>query len=236
MIVRTVATAASRRQTWPSGDPVTVGDTGGDADVATPAAVRRVPAGLVLPAVVLGLGVPRMLLTGGYAGVHGAAAWTLLAVVAGSLTALALLTPVVPWLARRAGEAARVRQALHARTDPGTGLRTRLDVHARRVLRLHWVGRAVPVVPAVLLLQGRWDRPGTALPAAVVLVAGYAALALWHRRQTVAAAAWVADRPGPLRAVPPPPWWEPWLGGRRVLALAVGYVLAVVAVTLPTGA
>ena len=189
----------------------------------------------MLPAVVLGLGVPRMLLTGGYAGLHGTAAWALLAAVAGSATAVALLAPVVPALARRSAEVARMRSALHARVDPGPDLRARVDVYARRVLRLHWVGRVMPVLPAVLLLQGRWDRPATALPAAVALIAGYAALALWHQRQTIAAARWVADRPGPLRAVPAPPWWEPWLDGRRLLGLVGGYVLLVVVVTLLAG-
>ena len=232
MIVRTVATPIHRRPRWPSGDPVTVRDTG----VPAPAPIRRCPpAGLALPAVVLGLGVPRMLLTGGYAGLHGAGAWALLASVAGTLTAVALLVPVVPALTRRAADEARMRRALLAHVDPGPGLRTRLDVRARRVLRLHWAGRVMPVVPAALLLQARWDRPATALPAAVVLVAGYTALALWHRRQILAAAAWVTDRPGPLRAVPPPPWWEPWLGGRRVLALAAVYVVAVAVVTVLAG-
>ncbi len=234
MIVRIEASPRHRRPTWPSGDLVTVGHEN-PAEVA-PAPVRHgARSGLVLPAVVLGLGVPRMLLTGTYAGLHGTAAWALLAVVAGTLTAVALLTPVVPALARRAADLAAMRSALHAHTDPGPGLRTRLDVHARRVLRLHWAGRVMPVLPAVLLLQGRWDRPETSLPAAAVLVAGYVALALWHRRQTLAAAAWVVDRPGPLRAVPPAPWWEPWLGGRRALAVAGAYTLAVVVVSLLAG-
>ncbi len=232
MIVRTAPSPVLRRPTWPSGDPVTVRH----GSVTVRPAASRAPAtwtaGLLLPAVVLGLGVPRMLLTGDYAGLHGSAAWALLAAVAGAGAALALLTPVVPALSRRAAEVARMRHALRTHTDPGPDLRARLDLSARRVLRLHWMGRAMPVLPAVLLLQAEWDSPATSLPAAVVLVAGYAALALWHRRRTLAAARWVADRPGPARPAPPVPWWEPWLGGRRLLALSGGYVLLVVLVTL----
>lgn len=235
MIVRTAASPVARRPTWPSGDPVTVRYGAVTVRPVPHRASAPWTAGLLLPAVVLGLGVPRMLLTGDYAGLHGGAAWTLLAAVAGAGAVPALLTPAVPALARRAADVARMRSALRTHTDPGPDLRARLDVHARRVLRLHWMGRAMPVLPAVLLLQGRWDRPATSLPAAVVLVAGYAALALWHRRQTVAAARWVADRPGPARAVPPVPWWEPWLGGRRLLALSGGYVLLVVVLTLLGG-
>ncbi|MGY1650491.1 hypothetical protein [Geodermatophilus sp. SYSU D01119] len=233
--MRTTASPVARRPTWPSGDPVTVRH----GSVTVRPEPHRAPetgtAGLLLPAVVLGLGVPRMLLTGDYAGLHGTAAWALLTAVAGVAAALALLTPVVPGLSRRAAEVARMRHALRTHTDPGPELRTRLDRYARRVLRLHWMGRAMPVLPAVLLLQGDWDRPATSLPAAVVLVAGYTALALWHRRQTLAAAWWVADRPGPARPAPPVPWWEPWLGGRRLLALSCGYVLLVVVLTLLGG-
>ena len=145
----------------------------------------------LLTVVVLRLGVPRMLLTGGYAG-------------------------------------------LHARTDPGPRLRGRLDVLARRVVRLHWMSRWMPVLPAVLLLQARWDRPG-ADPAAVVVVAGYAALRSWHRRETPAAARWVTDPPGPPRAMSPTAWEEPSLGGRRLLTVAGLQTLAAVVVTLAAG-
>jgi hypothetical protein len=140
----------------------------------------------------------------------------------------------VPALERRATDTARLRVALHTHTDPGPRLRGRLDVVARRVVRLHRVGRLMPVLPLVLLLQADWDRPG-AVPAAVVVVAGYTALQSWHLRQTLAAARWVAGPPGPLRDVPAPSWWEPWLGGRRLLGSAGLYTLAVVVVVLATG-
>ncbi|GAB3302884.1 hypothetical protein GCM10027451_07300 [Geodermatophilus aquaeductus] len=187
----------------------------------------------LLPAVVLGLGVPRMVLTGEYAGLHGDLAWTVLVTVAVLTAVVPLLAPLVPALERRAADAARVHVALHAHTDPGPWLRERADLAARRLVRLHWVGRLMPVLPIVLLVQADWDRPG-ATPAAVVVVAGYAALQSWHRRQTLAAARWVADPAGPWRDAPPTPWWEPWLGGRRMLALAGLYTVTVVVVVLAT--
>ncbi|WP_369254595.1 hypothetical protein [Geodermatophilus amargosae] len=188
----------------------------------------------LLPALVLGLGVPRMVLTGEYAGLHGDLAWTVLVAVAVLTAAVPLLAPLVPALERRAADTARLHVALHTHTDPGPRLRERLDLAARRVVRLHWVGRFVPVLPLVLLLQADWDRPG-AVPAAVAVVGGYAVLRSWHQRQTLAAARWVAEPPGPLREVPPPSWWEPWLGGRRLLGLVALYTLAVAVGVLTTG-
>jgi len=213
----------------------------GTASVPTPTGPTRDWAAdgrrerLLLPAAVLVLGGSRLLLTGHYAGLDGTAAWAVLVAAVGLAAAVPLAAAVLPGVRRWQADEARVLHALRAHVDPGPRLRSRADVRARRAVRLHWTGRVMPVLPATLLLQGRWDSPDTAVPAAVVLVVGYAALVVWNRRHTLAAARWITDRPGPLRAVPPPPWWEKWLDGRHVLALTGGYVALVVAVTVVMG-
>jgi hypothetical protein len=186
-------------------------------------------AGLLLPTLVIALGASRVLLTGDYAGLHGAAARWLLAAVVVLVLAAPLAAAAVPGLRSRQATAARLQHALREHLDPGPGLRPRVDVLARRSLRLRWMGRALPLLPVSVLLQTQWDRP-SAVPAAVVLLAAYAVLAVWHHRQVAAAARWTAAPAGPPRSEPPTPWWEPWLGGRRLLALAGGYVLVVVVV------
>jgi hypothetical protein len=249
-----------RRRTWPSGDPVTqrelVENPAARTWVAVPEplavasphgnwAVGQAPpappvdwaeaerrgrrAGLLLPALVVPLGASRVLLTGDYAGLHGAAARWLLLVVGLLVVAVPLAAAVVPALRTRQAVAARVQHALREHLDPGPELRGRVDVLARRSLRLRWMGRILPVLPLSVLLQADWDR-ASAVPAAVVLLAAYAALAVWHHRQVASAARWTADPPGPPRTAPPTPWWEPWLGGRRLLGLVGVYVLAVVLV------
>ena len=188
-------------------------------------------AGLLLPTLVIALGWSRVLLSGDYAGLHGAAARWLLAVVVVLVLAAPLAAEVVPWLRARRTTALRMEHALRAHADPGLELRTRVDVLARRTMRLRWMGRLLPVLPLSVLLQAEWDRP-SALPAAVVLVVAYAALARWHHRQVAAASRWLAEPVGPPRAAPPVPWWEPWIGGRRLLGLAAAYVVLVVVLTL----
>ena len=188
-------------------------------------------AGLLLPTLVIALGASRVLLTGDYAGLHGAAArWLLVAVVVLVLAA-PLAAALVPGLCDRRDAAARMQHPLRAHVDPGPGLRSRVDVLARRSLRLRWMGRTLPVLPLSVLVQADWDR-SSAVPAALVLLAAYCALALWHHRQVVAAARWIAVPVGPARPFPPVPWWGPWLGGRRLLALLAVYVLVVVAIVV----
>ncbi|SFF31056.1 hypothetical protein SAMN05216574_11190 [Blastococcus tunisiensis] len=187
--------------------------------------------GLLLPALVVVLGACRVLLTGDYAGLHGAAARSLLLAVVGLVLAAPLAAATVPVLRALRDTAVRVQHALRAHVDPGPGLRARVDVLARRSLRLRWTGRALPLLPLSVLVQADWDG-ARALPAAVVLVVAYAVLAGWHHRQVAAASRWAADPPGPPRAGPPIPWWEPWLGGRRLLGLLAAYVLVVVVLTL----
>lgn len=257
MIVGPLPSPTGRRPTWPSGGPVgerapgtTVEQgprvrqvlvTGNHVlDVAPPGAAgppvdwaeverrgRRTL--LALPALVVALGASRILLTGEYAGLHGTAARGLLLAVAVALLAVPLVARSIPALRARQDTAARVQHALRAHVDPGPVLRTRVDVLARRSLRLGWMGRALPVLPLSVLVQTDWDRAG-ALPVAGVLAAAYAALAVWHHRQLVAARRWTAAPAGPSRPPPPVPWWEPWLGGRRLLALLGAYVLVVVVV------
>lgn len=251
VIVRPLPSPTDRRPRWPSGDLITVSDqvasvrqfsfdanrvldTGGQA-AATPAvdwteAERRGRLTvLCLPALVIGIGACRVLLTGDYAGLHGTAARWLLLVVAVAVLALPLASRTIPGLRARQDTAARAQHALRAHVDPGPALRARVDVLARRSVRLGWTGRVLPVLPASVLLQADWQRP-SALPSAGVLVAAYVALAVWHHRQLAAARRWTAAPAGPPRPLPPVPWWEPWLGGRRLLGLLGAYVLVVVVI------
>lgn len=80
------------------------------------------------------------------------------------------------------------------------------------------------MLPLSVLVQADWASPSVA-PAALVLLAAYCALAVRRRRQVAAAARWIAVPVGPARPVP-------WLGGRRLLALLLVYVLVVVAIVL----
>jgi len=186
---------------------------------------------LLLPALVIALGATRVLLTGDYAGLHGTAArWLLMTIVVLVLAAPAAAA-VVPALGARQAVAARTQYALREHLDPGPELRARVDVLARRSLRLCWMGRLLPLLPVSVLLQTDWDQDA-AVPAAAVLLVAYGALAIWHQRQVAAARRWTSTPPGPPRALPPTPWWEPWLGGRRLLCLVGAYVLVVVAVLL----
>lgn len=186
---------------------------------------------LALPALVIGLGASRVLLTGGYAGLHGTAARWLLLTVAVAVLAVPLAARTIPWLGARQDTSARVQHALRAHVDPGPALRAQVDVLARRSLRLGWMGRALPVLPLSVLVETDWNS-SLALPAAVLLLAAYTALALGHHRQLVAARRWTADPAGPTRTPPPVPWWEPWLGGRRLVAVLGVYVLVVVVLVI----
>jgi hypothetical protein len=257
VIVRPLPSSIDRRPRWPSGDLVTgsdqiararrfsldgnrVLDTVGQAatgqgtaagpDVDWAEAERRGRlAVLSVPALVIALGACRVLLTGDYAGLHGTAARWLLLAVAAAVLALPLASRTMPSLRARQDTAARAQHALRAHVDPGPALRARVDVLARRSVRLGWMGRALPVLPVSVLLQTDWQQP-SAPPAAAVLVAAYGALAVWHHRQLAAARRWTAAPAGPPRPLPPVPWWEPWLGGRRLLGLLGAYVLVVVVI------
>ena len=85
--------------------------------------------------------------------------------------------------------------------DPGVGRRAPADEVAQGFLRgerfLGWFYAVV--MPALLLIAGRWDRPGWAIPAAALLVGAAALLLAAVERQARAGRRWLADPPGPPR-------------------------------------
>jgi len=164
-------------------------------------------------------------LTGGFVLWSGAGAWWAVAAYSASFVALLGLQRTVPRLRRTAELGHRVQFALRHHLDPGAGAREKADVLARRQAQLGWVPWSTPLPVAAFLLNGRWDRPATAVPAAVVLVGLSVAGAVLLHRQVRAARRWVAEPPGPPREVPPPTALERWTGGRRMLLVALALVV-----------
>jgi hypothetical protein len=167
-------------------------------------------------------------LTGGFAFWEGRAAW----IAVGLFVAVGIVVQLVVILRSRTSERAarnlRFRYALLHRVDPGPGVREKVDLAARQLSTVGWLWWVFPLTPVSFLLQGRWDRPLVALPAAVVLVGAGVAFVLWWRRSAAAARRWVADPPGPHRAVPPPSRRERWVSGRRLVWVLVAvFALAV---------
>jgi hypothetical protein len=167
-------------------------------------------------------------LTGGFAFWEGRAAW----IVVGLFVAVGIVLQVLVLLRSRTSERAarnlRFRYALLHRVDPGPGVREKVDLAARQLSTVGWLWWVFPLTPVSFLLQGRWDRPLVALPAAVVLVGAVVAFVLWWQRSAAAARRWVADPPGPHRAVPPPSRRERWVSGRRLVWVLVAvFALAV---------
>jgi hypothetical protein len=167
-------------------------------------------------------------LTGGFAFWEGRTAW----IVVGLFVAAGIVLQVALLLRSRTSERAarnlRFRYALLHRVDPGPGVREKVDLAARQLSTVGWLWWVFPLTPVSFLLQGRWDRPLVALPAAVVLVGAVVAFVLWWRRSAAAARRWVADPPGPHRAVPPPSRRERWVSGRRLVWVFVAvFALAV---------
>jgi hypothetical protein len=167
-------------------------------------------------------------LTGGFAFWEGRTAW----IVVGLFVAAGIVLQVALLLRSRTSERAarnlRFRYALLHRVDPGPGVREKVDLAARQLSTVGWLWWVFPLTPVSFLLQGRWDRPLVALPAAVVLVGAVVAFVLWWRRSAAAARRWVADPPGPHRAVPPPSRRERWVSGRRLVWVLVAvFALAV---------
>jgi hypothetical protein len=167
-------------------------------------------------------------LTGGFAFWEGRAAW----IAVGLFVAVGVVLQVVVLLRSRTSERAarnlRFRYALLHRVDPGPGVREKVDVAARQLSTVGWLWWVFPLTPVSFLLQGRWDRPLVAVPAAVVLVCTVVAFVLWWRRSAAAARRWVADPPGPDRVVPPPSRRERWASGRRLVWVFVAvFVIAV---------
>ena len=169
---------------------------------------------------------------------EGAAAWIAVGLFAGSVLVLQVIVRTVT--RRRAGylEAFRIPYAVRHGIDPGPVVRERADSHARRMAANGWVVWLLPFAPPGLLLQGRWDRPLVAVPAALVLVGFFVTLIVWWRRTSAAARRWTSDPPGPSRSREPPRW-ERWITGRglaRILVglVTVGTVAVLVAVALET--
>jgi hypothetical protein len=167
-------------------------------------------------------------LTGGFAFWEGRAAW----IAVGLFVAVGIVVQLVVILRSRTSERAarnlRFRYALLHRVDPGPGVREKVDLAARQLSTVGWLWWVFPLTPVSFLLQGRWDRPLVALPAAVVLVGAVVAFVLWWQRSAAAARRWVADPPGPHRAVPPPSRRERWVSGRRLVWVFVAvFALAV---------
>jgi hypothetical protein len=167
-------------------------------------------------------------LTGGFAFWEGRAAW----IAVGLFVAVGIVVQLVVILRSRTSERAarnlRFRYALLHRVDPGPGVREKVDLAARQLSTVGWLWWVFPLTPVSFLLQGRLDRPLVALPAAVVLVGAVVAFVLWWQRSAAAARRWVADPPGPHRAVPPPSRRERWVSGRRLVWVLVAvFALAV---------
>jgi len=180
-----------------------------------------------------------VLLTGGFAFWEGRAAWIAVGLFVAPMVVLQVVGLVRSRTSERTRHALRFRYALLHRVDPGPGLRERVDVYARQLSTLGWLAWIFPLTPLSFLGAGRWDRPLVAVPAALVLVGISVAFAVWWRRSTVAARAWVADPPGPPREVPPPTRRERWGSGRGFvwlfLILFVVIVVASVAVVVVLG-
>jgi hypothetical protein len=178
-----------------------------------------------------------VLLTGGYAFWTGSVAWVAVGVVVLYVVVIQALSVAVPRFRARTGPGLRIQYALQHHIDPGPELRGKTDRYARRMAGNRWFAWLFPALPLSFVLDGRWDRPLQAVPAAFVLVGFAVGVMLWWRRQAVAGARWVADMPGPVRELPPPSRWERMLTGRRVgwaigVLLVVGFVLGLVGALL----
>ena len=153
--------------------------------------------------------------------------WAVTAYLVGFVVLLAAQRRV-PRLHRNAVLGHRIQHALREHVDPGPEARGRTDVFARRQARLQWVVWMSPLIVIGVLAGGRWDRPGIAVPGAVVFVAVTAAGVRMLHRQFRDATRWVADPPGPERDVAPPTRLDTWTSGRRLWLLAGAlFVLAV---------
>jgi hypothetical protein len=118
-----------------------------------------------------------------------------------------------------------VVHAVQQHLDPGPGLRERADRLARRWSGGGWYRFAFPLIAVPLLFDGRWERPATAIPGALMVVGTFATGTLWWHRMTTRARRWVADPPGPRRDVEPAGTWEQLLSSRRVAWTVVGMLI-----------
>ena len=166
---------------------------------------------------------------------EGDAAWWVVTAYTVGFFVLLAVQRSVPRLRRNAVLGHRIQFALREHVDPGPEARGRTDVFARRQAGLRWAVWGSPLIVLSVLAGGRWDRPGLAVPGAVVFTALTAVGVRLLLRQFRDAARWIADPPGPAREVAPPTKLETWTSGRRLLLLWGGLVVLGVIAGLVVG-
>lgn len=160
-----------------------------------------------------------------------ARAYLVLAAAALSLTAAAV-PGRGPEARGRSAEALLVQQALRDHVDPGPGLRARVDRQARQLTAVEWMALVYPLLALSFVDDAPWHRPALAVPAFAVVAASAVALAAYTVRSARDARRWLADPPGPPRALPPPgrrAGWIRWVAVIAATCSAVGLLLGVMA-------
>lgn len=110
--------------------------------------------------------------------------------------------------------------------DPGSPSRTTADRSARYFAATRWLAWCFPfggLALPISILDG--DLSAVTLVAGAVLSLTGIAYGTWHWRCGTAARRWLADPPGPARAIPPPTRLERWVSPRRLLPLLVGLLV-----------
>jgi hypothetical protein len=166
----------------------------------------------------------------------GVAGWAFVTAVV-LVMIVVLLVSRSPQRRRRTAEAHRVQYAVRRHVDPGPELRERADRQARTYARSPWLGAVYPLLAATYAVNGRWDHPVRTAVALVVVAGFFLGLSWWWTTQARAARRWLADPPGPTRALPVPARWERWLGRRwlgvaTVGCLALGLAIGLLAALL----
>jgi hypothetical protein len=101
---------------------------------------------------------------------------------------------------RRQDEGLLAESAVLRYVNPGPGRHGRADDTARAFVGRRLSGWLVTLAFLALpLIGGRWDRPGWAVPGAVLLVLGGTVQLLALEREARAGRRWLADPPGPRR-------------------------------------
>lgn len=99
--------------------------------------------------------------------------------------------------AMQAGRLLSEYAVLH-HADPGAGRRVPADEVAQKFVRFRFLSLVPPLgLLALPLIAGSWERPGWAIPGAVLLAAAAGLLLTAGVRQTRAGRRWLADPPGP---------------------------------------
>jgi hypothetical protein len=135
---------------------------------------------------------------------------------------------------RRGVERFRLRHGVRVHVDPGPQWRDQADAQADRESQ-GWVAWVYLLAAAIQLPGGRWEEPATAVPGALLLMAGGAGAFAWYRRLATVSQRWLDDPPGPSRGprYSPPPDQRPWtITGRQAVlfvVLSIGTVTALFA-------